>query len=272
MTMLGIPRPNLKSPKCGMSICCGAERVIFTLGKIDLTNYFDTNAVANDETSQFLSSGLVNSVAITFPEENGIGARLTAIPVPWLSLSVGWVEHDADLEDVFDNSFLIGEADVMLSIGKYPGAYRFYLWYNLDDFTSFDNPNDSNHNWGAGISFDQQLLEPVTAFVRLAFQQDKVSEVAFAWSSGLQLLGTWWKRPEDVAAFAIGQGLLSKNFEDSVEAPARTGDEWCVEVYYRVAWNEHLALSLHLQVIDNAGGNKDFDAITLVGGRVRLTF
>jgi hypothetical protein len=49
--------------------------VIFTPGKGDLTNYFDTNAVANDETSQFLSSGLVNSVAVTFPEDNGAGGR-----------------------------------------------------------------------------------------------------------------------------------------------------------------------------------------------------
>jgi carbohydrate-selective porin OprB len=75
-----------------------------------------------------------------------------------------------------------------------------------------------------------------------------------------------------VVAIAIGQAVLSEDFEDSTEAPARTGDEWFVEAYYRAVWNEHLALSLHLQVIDNAGGNKDVDTITVVGGRAQLTF
>jgi carbohydrate-selective porin OprB len=248
------------------------ERVIFTLGKIDLTNYFDTNAVANDETSQFLSSGLVNSIAITFPEDNSAGARLTATPAPWLVLSVGWAEHDADFEDVFDDSFLIGEADFTLSIGQRPGTYRFYVWYNLADFPSFDNPNDTDHNRGVGLSIDQQLLEPISVFLRLAFQQDEVSEVAVAWSSGVQILGTWWKRPEDAAAVALGQAVLGDDFKDSAAAPARTSDEWFVEAYYRYVWSEHLAFSLHLQVIDNAGGNKDLDTITVIGGRAQLTF
>jgi carbohydrate-selective porin OprB len=194
------------------------------------------------------------------------------MPASWLTLSVGWAEHDADFDDVFDDSFFIGEVDFTLSMGQHPGTYRFYLWYNLADFTSFDNPNDSDHNWGAGISFDQQLLEPISIFLRLAFQQDDVSEVAVAWSSGVQILGTWWKRPEDAVAVAIGQAVLGDDFEDSAQAPARTGDEWFMEAYYRYAWSEHLAFSLHLQVIDNAGGNKDLDTITVIGGRAQLTF
>jgi carbohydrate-selective porin OprB len=88
----------------------------------------------------------------------------------------------------------------------------------------------------------------------------------------VQILGTWWKRPEDAVAVAIGQAVLGDDFEDSAQAPARTGDEWFMEAYYRYAWSEHLAFSLHLQVIDNAGGNKDLDIITVIGGRAQLTF
>ncbi|MFQ5934058.1 MAG: carbohydrate porin, partial [Dehalococcoidia bacterium] len=60
------------------------ERAILTAGKVDLTNYFDANDVANDETTQFLSSGLVNSIAVEFPEDNSFGARLTVTPIRWL--------------------------------------------------------------------------------------------------------------------------------------------------------------------------------------------
>ncbi|RMD56099.1 MAG: hypothetical protein D6828_04180, partial [Nitrospirae bacterium] len=39
------------------------DHLIFTVGKIDLTNYFDANEVANDEHFQFISSGFVNNIA-----------------------------------------------------------------------------------------------------------------------------------------------------------------------------------------------------------------
>src|SRR5262249_50920261 len=37
------------------------QRLAISAGRLDLTNYFDRNAVANDETSQFISDGLVNN-------------------------------------------------------------------------------------------------------------------------------------------------------------------------------------------------------------------
>ena len=40
---------------------------VITAGKIDLTNYFDPNSVANDEYSQFLSNGLVDSSSLAIP-------------------------------------------------------------------------------------------------------------------------------------------------------------------------------------------------------------
>ena len=40
----------------------------FQLGLMDLTSTFDNSTVANDETSQFLSSELINNAAIPFPD------------------------------------------------------------------------------------------------------------------------------------------------------------------------------------------------------------
>jgi hypothetical protein len=164
------------------------------------------------------------------------------------------------------------EVDLTPMIGQRPGTYRYYLWYNGADFPTIETPNESEHNSGAGISFDQQLLDPIAVFLRLAFQKEAVSEVSVAWSFGVQLLGAWWNRPDDAVAVAIGQALLSDDFKASAEAPARTGDEWFAEAYYRYVWSENLALSVHVQVIDNAGGNKDFDPIAVVGGRAQLIF
>lgn len=248
------------------------ERAVFTIGKIDLTNYFDTNEVANDETVQFLSTGLVNSIVVAFPDDNGTGARLTVSPVPWLDLSFGWGESDADFEDVFKDPFFIWEVGIKPLLAKRQGHYRLYAWWNTTELERFDAPGDTKRNWGVGVSVDQQLLDPLAVFFRVAFQQAEVSEVELAWSTGLQLLGAWWRRPDDAVAFAIGQARLSSDFEASAAAPLRTDDELFVEMYYRVALNDNLAVSLHVQVIDNSGGNRDFDPITVVGGRAQVNF
>jgi hypothetical protein len=73
-------------------------------------------------------------------------------------------------------------------------------------------------------------------------------------------------------AVAIGQADLGDDFKGSAAAPARAGDEWFVETYYRYVWSDHLAFSFHLQEIDNAGGDKDLDTVTVIGGRALLTF
>jgi len=55
------------------------ERVFVVAGKLDMTNYFDGNVVANDERFQFLNSALVNSIAVEFPD-NGPGVVAAALP------------------------------------------------------------------------------------------------------------------------------------------------------------------------------------------------
>jgi len=48
-----------------------------TAGKLDPTVYLDANRVANDETTQFLSSSMVNNPAVAFPD-NGLGVNVHA--------------------------------------------------------------------------------------------------------------------------------------------------------------------------------------------------
>ena len=43
------------------------DMITFTIGKLDPTNYFDGNEVANDETTQFLADGFVNDATVEFP-------------------------------------------------------------------------------------------------------------------------------------------------------------------------------------------------------------
>ncbi len=49
------------------------------LGRILLSDFFDTNRIANCEFVQFLSSCLVNNPTIPFPDA-GMGAAARAVP------------------------------------------------------------------------------------------------------------------------------------------------------------------------------------------------
>ncbi|MFQ5898883.1 MAG: carbohydrate porin [Candidatus Methylomirabilia bacterium] len=249
------------------------ERAVLTAGKVDLTNYFDANQVANDETTQFLSSGLVNSIAVEFPGDNSFGARLTLNPIRWLDLSVGWGEADADFENVFEDAFVILEVGIQPTIANREGNYRIYGWMNVADHAEFADPtNLDEDNKGVGLSLDQQVLDLVTVFFRLAIQDEDVSSVRTVWSTGLESRGTWWWRKKDIVAVAVGQARLSPKFKGTAQAPGEPDDELFIEAYYRFVVSENLALSAHLQVIDNPGGDAALDTVTVLGGRVQVNF
>jgi len=65
--------------------------ITLTFGKLDATNYIDTNEYANLDTSQFLALIFGNSPVIEFPSSNGAGARW---PLPrqecWMPNSWQW--------------------------------------------------------------------------------------------------------------------------------------------------------------------------------------
>ncbi|UCD57701.1 MAG: carbohydrate porin, partial [Candidatus Hydrogenedentota bacterium] len=153
------------------------DRVVLTAGKLDLTNYFDTNMVANDETVQFLNSGLVNSVAVAFPEDNGAGVRLGIHPADWVEVGVGWAESDADWEDIVNDGFGIAEVNLKPGFRGRAGNYRFYAWVNGSDKEELDGDKTDEDGWGIGLSFDQNISDSLTVFLRLGYEDDDVYEV-----------------------------------------------------------------------------------------------
>ncbi len=242
------------------------EMITLTVGKIDPSNYVDGNAVANDETAQFLNGGLVNSLAIEFPDDNGAGVHVAITPNDFIELNVAWAEADADWEDVFNDSFGIAEINIMPGFLGRDGNYRFYAWYNGSDKTKLDGSGDNDEDgWGVGVSLDQQLTDNITAFARLAVQDDEVYEVETAWSLGAEIKGTKWNRENDAFGIAIAQAILSDNItpDDS---------ETLIEIYYSYAVNDQLFITPDIQIIDSPGGDDDNDTLFVFGVRGQVNF
>ncbi len=249
------------------------DMVSFTIGKVNLTNYFDGNEVANDETTQFLSDGFVNNLAVEFPD-NSVGTRVTVSPNNLIDISVGAQSGDSDWEDIFEKPFLIAEADVKPKFGELQGNYRVMTWTNRTNHTELmDSSKDEETGSGFGLSFDQQVTDSVSLFGRIGFQDKEIYEFDMAWSGGLALNGGMWGRDDDAFAVAYGQAILSDDNEDVLKADGTNpGNEGHLEAYYSLVINEHVAVSPDIQVVTNASGDEDFETVVIGGLRGQFTF
>lgn len=243
------------------------EMVTFTIGKLDMTNYFDGNDVANDETTQFLADGFVNSIAIEFYDNNP-AMRLTVSPHEMVDISLGFQSDGWD--DLDEKTFYIAEAHIKPQFSGLQGNYRIHIWANMSDHAEIaDAETDQEHNSGYGISLDQQVTDFLTLFVRADYADKKVNANDFVWSGGLALSGSLWNRNDDVFGIAYGEALLSDDQKDTLSDP---GDETHFEAYYSFAVNEYVAVSPDVQVVTNASGDDNFDTVWIGGIRGQITF
>jgi len=260
-----------------------AEKLILTLGKLDLTSYFDTNAVANCENAQFLSPGFVNSAAIEFPDGNGPGVRITFAPTELLDISFGWGQGEEDWDGLGYRSLFIGELGLHPCFGALQGNYRLYGWFRQhhpdEGVVSWADQRrgvfDSRNGWGVGLSLDQAVTPQITLFARAGYQDEEIYELAWAWSLGAEVKGNYWGREADALGIAYGMGMISddyKAFQRFSGEPWFGKDESHLELYYRFQLNDHIAISPDLQVLWNAQGDARFDPVTVLGVRGTLEF
>jgi len=230
------------------------KKLTITGGKVDPTIYFDGNAVANDETTQFLNRAFRNNPTIEFPEDNSLGMQTTFIPYEWCYLSTGFFEADANWENFFNNLFGVVEVGFSPKFFGRDDNYRFILWGNNNNHEKLtDVEMNKRHNYGWALSFDEKVTENVTVFSRLGMQNSLVSDVRTAWSAGAQVAGKLWKREDDVLGLAFGQAIPGRDYKI---ANSTYNARWqtSFEVYYKFKVNEYLALSPDFQVIWDPNG------------------
>lgn len=241
-------------------------------GKLDTTNYIDTNHYANDETFQFLGNMFVNSSVVEFPSYSG-GLHFGAAPHEFFDVNLVAVDADADWSNMTDSMFVAGQLNVKPKLLAKDGNYRIFSWINTANHTRWDDATrDKEKSYGYGASFDQELTDNVGVFARYGWQNPKVYlngesfSLSQSWSLGPQIKGALWGRPDDVVGIGWGQVLPSKQYKKANDLLAKA--ETHLECYYNFKVNEHLSLSPDLQVIWQPYGKDavNGDDTVLVGG------
>jgi hypothetical protein len=238
-------------------------------GKLDPTIVLDTNAIANDECTQFLSATFRNSTALEFPDDNTYGMWANFEPFDWMALEGGIYDDDADWEDPFRDMFSYSQLNIMPGLFDREGNYRFYFWHDDSNHTKWSDPGTMTQpNLGFGTSCDQKLLDFLTWFGRFGWEDPDVSVVEWAWSTGFQLDGAPWGRDNDYLGVAIGMDIPAEDYEDA----GNTGDgEGHFECYYSLHLNDNVAISPDYQLVWNPNG-EGRDPINVFGVRTQIDF
>lgn len=219
-----------------------------TVGLIDSTEYLDTNIYSNDEYTQFMNSALVNNPALLLPAyDRGLALSWGAggWTVNAVYMNVGKVDEedsimagadDLDLSDRYD--YLGVEAGYTLATPLGSGNYRVMVLQTSADFSNADATQAEKLS-GVLLSFDQSLGDSLGAFIRFGRQSERASvRYSSIYSGGMDISGSLWGRARDnvaIGAACIQGGNQSIDFSHVAEA------------YYRMVFNEHLAVTADLQ-------------------------
>jgi hypothetical protein len=242
-----------------------SRHVQLAAGRIDLSDWFDTNAAANCEIVQFLSASLVNDPLIPFPQPGtGVAARLVPIRSFYVQAAAADAAADAlrpDFDTAFrslDDIFSIFEFSLMPSSGKRGGTYRFMFWHN--PASGWSGPGKARDNHGFAGSFDQPATGRLTLFFRYGWADAPVDTLTDFVSAGVSLAGPWPGREHDTlrAGMAWGGGTAR--------------DETLVEVDYSLHVTDRLALTPLVQIIANPAQNPRDDTFAVAGLRAVYVF
>ena len=218
------------------------NRLALTAGRLDLTNYFDANAFANDESTQFLSDALVNNQMLGLAV-NGVGAATEFDAKNGFRLKFGFQQSSPEPTSLGDSLFTLSEVGYTFTPFSLPeGTYR--VWFRTD------NSEPEVIRKGVGLSFDQKLSPAVGLFARYGQAENDLGHDRF-YSAGVSFQHGFVLNPEDT----WGVGYAKMNLE--------TGQrEHLVEGYYNLLLTEKLRLSFHLSgVLDTPEGGEKFGYI-----------
>ena len=228
------------------------QRLALTAGRLDLTNYFDQNAFANDETTQFIGDALVNNQMLGL-SSNGTGVAAEFDPKTGLRFKFGFQQSNDEAANLSDSLYTLSEVGYTFTPFALPeGTYR--VWFRTD------NTAENAIRTGVGLSFDQKLTNVVGLFARYGSQEsdldrDNFFSVGLGFQNGLIVspLDTW----------GIGYAHMD----------LATGDnEHLAEGYYNFHLTERLRLSFHLTyVLDGPEVENSFGYV-LPGVRFQAAF
>ncbi len=212
------------------------DKIFLVAGRMDLSDWFDLNEVANSSDTQFQSSALANSLAIPFPQK-GLGATVEIKPVDWFYFQTGASDAEASatrvgLSNCFAGTLFLAEVGFSPKIRSLQGNYRFIYDLTHEGLQRIDGLGRKVDSSGFGLSFDQEVTKRITLFLRYGFADPRVRDIEYFWSCGGQITEPFPGRKDDVLGIGLAQSIVGRDYR---LANASGRAETIYEVYYKIS-------------------------------------
>jgi high affinity Mn2+ porin len=287
------------------------DRIVFTIGKMSVSDIFDTVEYAHDPRADFLNWTAVD--AGTFDYAADAWGYTVGVAAEWYQgawalragvfdlsnvpnsehLEPGFHEYQTDLEIEKRHEIAGRAGKVLLTLFDSHGRMgllndavaRAAATGTLPDIAAVRSYRDRT---GVSVSLEQQIIADVGLFVRAGRASGNVEAYEFTdvdrtVAGGLALQGTRWRRDDDtVGVVAIVNGISAAR-ERYLNAGGlgilvgdgklpRPGSERIVEAYYSLAPLRGAHISLDYQWIDNPAYNRDRGPVSVVAVRVHAQY
>jgi high affinity Mn2+ porin len=303
---LGGERDHIEADVNQLAHESDSRRLIVTLGKFSLNDFFDDNTYAHDPRTQFLNWGFMDNLAWDYAADTkGYTYGLIAeLRLPDWSFRIGSAlepkqANQMDLEwDVALANGNNAEIEYRYKLLDHSGKAKLLGYLNDADMGSYaeslaESPVDpditttraSRTKWGYGLNLEQEITSDLGAFFRLGWNDGKTESWAFTEcdrtvGGGLSMKGAKWGREKDVAALGAmfnGLSVDHANYLASGGVGFILGDgklnyapEQIVEVYYMAQAMERFEVSGDFQEVFHPGYNLDRGPVSI--GAVRLHY
>jgi hypothetical protein len=238
------------------------QNIILRAGRLDPTNYYDTNYWQSDS-KYFMNQAFSSFPVRSFPS-SGVGFNLKAAITDWLTLSTGVqnAQGNATLQSIGDtwnqfSPFSATELALVPNIkGLGQGNYRFTYWYR-----SVSADNETPHDGGFDLSCDQQFGN-IIPFLRYGYSEAKVNDIMNMVSAGVGIPSNLLTRSDVVgAAFSWG---------DPEAANLRS--QYATEIFYRLQTSSDTQITAGYQIIIDPTNQPDENLVGVFELRWRVAF
>jgi high affinity Mn2+ porin len=287
------------------------DRLVFTLGKLAVTDVFDSNQYAHDPRVDFLNWTAVDAGTLDYAADAWgytVGAAAEWYHGAWTlragvfdlsdvpnsaHLDPGFHEFQIDLEiekryelgeragkallTVFDSRGRMGLLDKAVSLAQATG--------NPVDITAVRSYRSRP---GASVNLEQQLTSDLGMFARAGKAAGNVEPYEFTdvdrtVAAGLSLKGSPWSRPDDNIGLAVIVNGISAARERYLNAGGlgvlvgdgklpHPGSEQIVETYYDLAAFQYANLTLDYQWVNHPAYNTDRGPVSIIAVRAHVQF
>jgi high affinity Mn2+ porin len=288
------------------------RRLVFSVGKFSLTDFFERSNYANDPRTQFMNWALITYGAYDYAADargyniGGIGELywdnwafragrgMEPTVANGRSLHYNLFQRHGDQVEIEHDHVFHGQ----------PGAVRVLVYRNLANAgnyaqavalaaTSGTIPDITAHRYlepktGYGLSVEQSLSPAVALWARGMWCDCRVEQYAFteidnSASAGASVKGSLWRRPGDTVGVAFSANGLSPSHRAYLAAGGLGGflgdgklnytRELNYEAYYSALVYRGVHLTADYQRVVNPAYNADrHGPVNLLSGRIHLEF